>query len=318
MDEAMDVDPLVELPLQVKDDGIYWQNKPSGPSEESQHQTVVGDEKCIWRRRHVFLTDKEESTFWQALVEERMLLDRGGGKFPTTKINEERLVRLVTDCGGYEDGARFVAAISNARRMKLHGHELLPEMAYQQLVFPPISGLFYSFDPGRYAADSMVYTSVFTYKDGQGVSVRGEGFRPSAAVKFSKQHLVMATLELEAAGGNQDDIQKSVLMCLISALALISDTDLSTVTIPFVVNVDQIAYLFTAKVIKGKVPVIKKIFGANMCDQGNTAMIVAYLAVIVHKLKQDIQRSSKASTLQLDLDCIAAPSRLFQVEDNSQ
>jgi hypothetical protein len=175
---AMDVDPFIELPLQVKDDGIYWRTIPSRPSEESQlHQTVVGDEICFWRRHHVFKIDTEALTFWRRLVDEHMLLDRGDGESAaaSTNINEDNLVKLITDSGGYKEGAQYVAEISNARRLPLKQPEASPEMAYQQLVFPPISGLFYSFDPERYAADSMVYNGYFTYKNEQGDSVRSIG-----------------------------------------------------------------------------------------------------------------------------------------------
>jgi hypothetical protein len=307
----MDVDPFIELPLQVKDDGIYWRTIPSRPSEESQlHQTVVGDEICFWRRHHVFKIDTEALSFWRRLVNEHMLLDRGDGESAaaSTNINEDHLVKLITGSGGYKEGAQYVAEISNARRLPLKQPEASPEMAYQQLVFPPISGLFYSFDPERYAADSMVYNGYFTYKNEQGDSVRSTGFRLDAAVKFSNMHLAIATMELQAAGVDQDDLQKCVLLSSISALALLSETDLSTVTIPFVVNTKQLANLYTTKVAKGKVPVIKRIFAANMFDQGETAMIVAYLAVIVNKLKQDTKASLAATTLQKCLDGISSPS----------
>jgi Protein kinase domain len=305
----MDTD-LVELPLQVKDDGIYWLKKPSGKSAESQNPTVVGDEICFWRRHHRFIIETEALTFWHRLVDEHMLLDRGDGEaaVATTKINEDNLVKLITDSGGYKEGAEYVAAISNARRLTLKSAAISPEMAYQQLIFPPISGLFYSFDPDRYAADSMVYTGIFTYKNEQGVSVLSNGIRPDAAVKFSDMHLVIATMELKPAGVVKDDLQKCVLMSSISALALLRDTELSTVTIPFVLNTKQLADLYTTNVDKGKAPVIKKILSANMSDQGETAMIVAYLAVIVNKVKQDTRACSKAMTLQRSLDGIEAPS----------
>jgi Protein kinase domain len=258
----------------------------------------------------VFKLDTEALTFWQRLVDEHVLLDRGDGESAaaSTNINEDNLVKLITDSGGYKEGAQYVAEISNARRLPLKQPEASPEMAYQQLVFPPISGLFYSFDPERYAADSMVYNGYFTYKNEQGDSVRSIGLRLDAAVKFSNMHLAIATMELQAAGVDQDDLQKCVLMSSISALALLSETDLSTVTIPFVVNTKQLANLYTTKVAKGKVPVIKRVFAANMFDQGETAMIVAYLAVIVNKLKQDTKASLAATTLQKSLDGISSPS----------
>jgi hypothetical protein len=283
----------------------------------------------VWRRHYPFFIDAEESSHWQRLVDDRRLLDRGGDgdsaavsttTKTTTKINEGRLVQLVTDCGGDEEGARYTAALSNARRLPLKSPAASTVMEYQQLVFPPLSGLFYSFDPHRYAADSMVYTGIFTYMNEQGATVGSAGFRLDAAVKLSYSHLVLAALKITDGnnGLDPDDMENCILVSLISALALLSVTDRSDVILPFVVNAGHLAFLFTTKVVRGKVPVIKLIFIAEMFDQGETATIVAHLAVIVGKLKQDIKASPKAKILQMDLDGIDAPSRIAHVHDNAQ
>jgi hypothetical protein len=156
----MDIaDHFVELPLQVKDDGIYYyrQNEPSGPSATADESVAAGAEAiCIWRRNQPFVVWSEDRS-WKELAD--VLLRNG------SKVDEKKLVDLIQANGGYENGAQHLAAMSNTPRLKLKTPESSPDMLYQQLVFPPLSGLFYSFDPDLYAADAKVYTGIFTYRD---------------------------------------------------------------------------------------------------------------------------------------------------------
>jgi Protein kinase domain len=155
----------------------------------------------------------------------------------------------------------------------------------------------------------MVYTGIFTYKDRHGNRKQLTGVKPDAAVKFSEQHLVLAMLELKKAGHNQNDMQKCVLMTSISALALVREGVVNSVTIPFVVNVGMIASLYTTTVEHDTAcPAITIVFQANMSDQSNTAQIVAYLAVILHKLKQDVSASARALDVRRVLDAFCASS----------
>jgi Protein kinase domain len=309
MNSAMDEDAMdgpdlfVELPLQVKADGIYYYrlNQTSGPTAASNVSASTGTiETCIWRRNQRFVIWTEDSS-WKKLA--YGLLNKG------PKVDEKILVELIQANGGYENGARHLAAMANTPRLKLKNPESSPEMLYQQLIFPPLSGLFYSYDPDLYAADTTVYTGIFTYKNQFGHRAPLAGVKPDAALKFSKQHLVLAILELKKRGLDQIDMQTCVLMSSISALALVRSAGLDSATIPFVVNNCEAAILFINTVRKGsECPRIQKIFEADMSEQGEVAVMVAYLAVILNTLKQDIAASPSARRLRSNLNNLLMPN----------
>jgi Protein kinase domain len=291
---------FIDLPLQVRDGCIYFQ-KLSAPSG-APNQAVI-EEVLVWHRESFFFLD--EGSTWKALAHE--LLDLGEGS--SKKIKESELVRLVKNLGGDEMCARHVSLISNAKRPKLRTPKLSPEMAYQQLIFPPITCLFYSFDPDLYAADSMACTGFFTYKDQEGSPVRLMAIKPDAAVKISKKHLVLAMLELKKKGPHKGDMQKCVLMSSISALALLREGGLSNVTIPIVVNDCELAHLYSISVdTDNECPEIKLILSANMSDENETAEMVAYLAVMIVKLMQGLKESSNGMRFRRRLDMVPGPS----------
>lgn len=128
------------------------------------------------------------------------------------------------------------------------------------------------------------------------------GFKPDAAVKISLKHLVLGLLELKKASISQPDMHKGVLLSCISALALVRAGVVARATIPFITNLSETAFLHTITVEHGnECPVLKFIFGAVMSEDKERAMLVAYLAVILHELKRDMSKSSALQSFLLNL-----------------
>lgn len=124
---------FADLPLRVCDDAIYWQKLQVSPGAS---QSAVEEEVCVWRRdQDVLLTEDAE---WLALA--KTLLNQRSDNDPEM-INIAQLVNLVKESNGDEEWAQYVATITNVHRPKLKHPEASPEMAYQQLVYPPVAGL---------------------------------------------------------------------------------------------------------------------------------------------------------------------------------
>jgi hypothetical protein len=224
----MAADYIVDLPLQVKDDGIFWNNSSSGSSEESNHLVESEEEICIWRRHQQYgfwNEDQNPSSPWDDRTRHLLVCthtkQEEGGR-TTYKINEAKLLEIIrSHKGSNASCAKHVAMISNDHRPTLALPFASPATLLQQLVFPPITGLLYAFDPELYAAGgSAVYTGIYTYKDRDGHRAPWTGTAVDAALTFSDQgHLVLAMLELDKAAGRAHDhhddsriMQKCVLL----------------------------------------------------------------------------------------------------------
>jgi hypothetical protein len=352
--------PFVKLPLRVEDGAMYWQRRrPRSPSADAaeeqgieEEEAVAEEEVCFWRRDETSYLFPVEDPEWKklasALLEEVPPKkeedggrgdgdDHGGGgsersassslpSFTNLQIRAGRLAEIVAESGGDGEVARHVAALTNApERPKLLRSDDLraaPPMLLQQLVFPPVSGLFYSFDPDNYAADSKVDCGIFSYQDASGKWVRWNGLKADSAVKFSPCHLLLAMLELTKKADrcedddhddNDDDdiLHKCVLMASVSALALVRESGscAAKVTLPLVVHYGgERASLFTLTVERRghseSCPVVKKLLVADMSDRTKRATMVAYLAVLLHRLMVDIRANDNLRALRLNLSSI--------------
>jgi hypothetical protein len=348
--------PFVKLPLRVEDGAMYWQRRscstPYAVEEQGieEEEAAVEEEVCFWRRDQTSFLFPVEDPEWKglasALLEEAPPKEEDGGRddgdhdgggggdrsasssSPSStnlRIRAERLAEIVAESGGDPEVARHVAALTNApHRPKLLTNadlRAVPPMLYQQLVFPPVSGLFYSFDPDRYAADSKVDSGIYSYQDAGGHWVRWKGRKADSAVKFSPCHLLLAMLELTKADRCDDDdhdddddiLHKCVLMASVSALALVRESGncATKVTLPFVVHYGgEWANLFTLTVERGgggdseSCPVIRKLVVADMSDPTQRATMVAYLAVMLHRLMVDIRANDNLRALRLNLSSI--------------
>jgi hypothetical protein len=320
----MAADYIVDLPLQVKDDGIYWNNSSSGSAVESNDLVVNEEEICIWRRHQqcVILNEDRNPSPWYDRTRPLLLCTHAkqeeGGR-TTYKINEAKLLEIIrSHKGSNASCAKHVAMISNDHRPTLALPFASPATLLQQLVFPPITGLLYAFDPELYAADSVVYTGIYTFKDRDGHRAPLTGTTVDAALTFSDQHLVLAMLELDKAAGRAHDhddsmiMQKCVLLTSLSALALAREGGIRSVAIPFVVNVGVLASLYTTTVEQQQpgsaCPAVTVVFQADLSDASDTARMVAYLAVILHALKRDIEASERARRLRTALSTFRATS----------
>jgi hypothetical protein len=325
--------------------------------EAAAAAAAAAEEVCFWRRDETNYLFPDDNPEWKerasALLEEIPPKeeedggrgdgdgddDGGGGgdrsasssSPPSTnlQIRAGRLAELVAQSGGDPEVARHVAALTNApHRPKLFKStypRAAPPMLLQQLVFPPVSGLFYSFDPDRYAADSNVDSGIFSYQDASGKWVRWYGLKADSAVKFSPCHLLLAMLELTKADRCDDDdhddddddiLHKCVLMASVSALALVRESGscATKVTLPLVVHYGgEWASLFTLTVERRggghseSCPVVRKLLVADMSDPTKRATMVAYLAVMLHRLMVDIRANEKLRALRENLSSILPP-----------
>jgi hypothetical protein len=312
------------------------------------------EEVCFWRRDETSYLFPVEDPEWKelasALLEEAPPKEEDGGRDdedddggggsersasssspPSTnlRIRAGRLAELVAESGGDPEVARHVAILTNAphrpKLLKSADLRAAPPMLLQQLVFPPVSGLFYSFDPDRYAADSKVDSGIYSYQDASGKWVRWKRLKADSAVKFSTYHLLLAMLELTKKADRCDDddhddddddiLHKCVLMASVSALALVRESGYDTkVTLPFVVHDGgEWANLFTLTVERRRggqdsesCPVIRKVLVADMSDPTKRATMVAYLAVMLHRLMADIRANDNLRALRLNLSSIPA------------
>jgi Protein kinase domain len=272
------------LPLFIVEDGS------SNPKEIRLVQREPNEEdKLVWSSEIVIRNKKCPDTF-DLKEEASHLLDRDG------KLDNQKLVDLVKACGGDTDYASFLAALSNLPRQRLRESRLQSEMAIQQLVYTPISGILYCFNPTHYVADSFASAGLFKYTDKDRNPCTFSNVKPDAAVTVTPRGLVvLAHMELKPINGSNavvDDIRKCVMLTSLSAMGLLKlGADDKKITIPFILNMSEVetAAVYTTIAVKnqqGQMSVeISHLGDFNMADLKMRTECVALLAVLLSKLK---------------------------------
>jgi hypothetical protein len=169
-------------------------------------------------------------------------------------INVQKLIKLVKENNGDDNYANFVAHLTNIPRKGLRNIYTHSEMALQQLVFPPISGIMYCFKPDSYVANVSVSCGPFMYTNKHGQQVVLSGVTPDAAVTVTvTKHAVFAHMELKSRIGSvvdECDIFKYVQSTSMSAMGLKKQGFANKITIPFVLNSAETAVVYTTIVEK--------------------------------------------------------------------
>jgi Protein kinase domain len=213
------------------------------------------------------------------------------------KINATALAELVEQSGGSAPLARHAADLTNLERPRLFSYR--SEMLLQQLVYPPISGLFYSFNPEKYLADSKAYVAHIIEDD-------GEDMKPDAAIQATDFY-VLGTMEItNFVVPSATDRKNCVKLTAMSVLALREAGVQAELMIPFVIGRRDRAYLYITLLERGKTkPEVKLLLGTDLSDGIFRAHFVACLAVLVSELYQTLKTQEGAN----------AVSRLDQLSD---
>jgi hypothetical protein len=210
------------------------------------------------------------------------------------KINASALVELVEQSGGSAPLARHAADLTNLERPQLPFYR--SEMLLQQLVYPPISGLIYSFKPDKYLADLKANVAHIIADDG------ADDMRPDAAVQAG-DYYVLGTMEIKNDDRvNVDDRKKCVKLTSMSVLALREAGVQSELTIPFLIGTCERAQLYITLLERGKEkPDVKLLLDGNLSDGKFRAHFVAYLAVLLSELFQTLKsQENRYAVLRLD------------------
>jgi Protein kinase domain len=269
------------LPLTINDDLLL------GAYE------VIHNEKVVWTSLSPNINTKCPDG--EKLEEEaNKLLDENGN------IDGNALVELVNKSGGDKEYARFLANVTNLYRPPIEISQ--SEMACQQLVFTPISSIFYCFSPKNYCADSVVYCGPFQYTDKNKAQVCLSNIKPDAAITLTVfGHVALALMELKAgtSKGSEFDIVdkfKCVQWTSISAIGLIMKGISNKICIPFVLNINECASIYTTIVEKnaiGEISLSVSVLGNfTLSVTQERVKCVAFLAVLLSKVKEAV--STKA------------------------
>jgi Protein kinase domain len=222
------------------------------------------------------------------------------------EINENALAELVEASGGSAQFAKHAAVLTNLERPPLHPYSDPCKMTLQQLVFSPISGLFYSFGPKRYMADSEAYCS----HDVDGGGIVAEDIKPGAAVQATEKFYALGTLEIDnKVGPNVSDMIKCVKLTLMSALALREAGVDSELIVPFVLGASENAQLYVTHLPSGREkPEVKLLLDTNFSKVKHRALFVAHLAILLSDLAQILKTEEGLEAVRV-LDLSFLPRR---------
>jgi Protein kinase domain len=221
------------------------------------------------------------------------------------KINGNALAELVEASGGSAQFAKHAAALTNLERPPLQCYPC--KMLLQQLVFSPISGLFYSFGPDRYLADSEAYCS----HEVDGGGIVAEDIEPDAAIQATSKFYVLGTLEIDSkVGPNVSDMIKCVKLTSMTALALREAGVNSELMIPFVLGACEKAQLYINHLPGGhEKPEVKLLLDYSLSNAEERALFVAHLAVLLSDLAQMLKTEEGSEAVRV-LDQFFLPCRM--------
>jgi Protein kinase domain len=221
------------------------------------------------------------------------------------KINGNVLAELVEASGGSAQFAKHVAVLTNLESPPLLSYPC--EMLLQQLVFSPISGLFYSFGPDRYVSNSEAYCP----HDVDGAGIVAVDIKPDAAVQVTRKFCVLGTLEVDnQVRPSVNNMIKCVKLTLMSALALRGAGVNSELMIPFVLGAREKAQLYITHLPSGQEkPEVKLLLDVRFSNVKCRARFVAHLAILLSNLSQTLKSEEGAEAVRV-LDRFDLPCRV--------
>jgi hypothetical protein len=190
-------------------------------------------------------------------------------------------------------------------------------MMLQQHVFPPLSFMFLCFDgldangQGVYRADQSVWSGFncrWTRVDDKGrISEIMEDSKfscePGTALCTAPCGLVLGTMVLRANRVciDQNDMFNCVIMTSITTVTLVTRGAATQVAVPFVLDVDQAAYLYiTAMRNDMKAPQVRRVLLTELSCQEQRVVLVASLAALLRRM-HDVANGNRVRVLLLGI-----------------